>query len=97
MKPLDFIDVNVTQKHIKSGKANNCHHCPVALAVSESLKLSPENVNVRAGISQVYFNGGNEHTLYRMPEKATDFIHDFDIRNKVKPIKFRMTRIGEVD
>lgn len=83
----------VTAKHIKKGKRNEGHSCPIALAIREELdcaikaakKLGKEDTfKVDVGGAEIYI--GNDS--YIIPEKACKFIEKFDDGGTVKPFSF---------
>jgi hypothetical protein len=86
--------VEVKKKHIKNGKPEDCHLCPVALAIKDKLKIKQvENVEV-AGHEIIYiYKDEQEDTWqddyeYKCPRSVRRFVKKFDEGKDVKPFKF---------
>lgn len=83
------ITVNVTQEDIETGIANDCLHCPIALAISRELPSSfPKVRNSNAGLLG-RFSGWAD-----LPVQAQTFIELFDAGQSVAPITFDLTFDG---
>ena len=83
--------IAVTKKHIKDGKPEDSHKCPVALAIQDALKAQGiRNSDVSVDYKEIFIS----FTI--KPNKATaDFIEAFDqtydeTRAKVNPFEFEL-------
>lgn len=87
------IIVNVTQEHIDRGKRKSCEHCPIALAVLETLELSQDGPGgALLGVADSYVCFYNKDSYQsKLPPVAADFIDAFD-RDKgfVYPFSFEL-------
>lgn len=74
-----MIKVKVTKQHIKNGKQDNVHFCPIALAVRalgyKRVTVDSDNIITR-------------NACFSMPYEASDFVFDFDEFRPVKPFTF---------
>lgn len=81
------IYVVVTQEDIEEGIPAWSSKCPVALAISREvdgyITVGGGRMNVSAPSSDFYSSP--------LPERAQKFIEDFDMGNKVYPIRFPIT------
>jgi hypothetical protein len=93
MKKLTF-NVQVTKKDILKGIQQDCHECPVALAVARTFKS--ENVSVGGDSIEVETENG-EFFFHKVPKKVQKFIEKFDDignrtdRQKLKPFSFKLS------
>ena len=78
--------VTVTQEHIDNGWAMDACKCPIALALKE---MFPE--------TKIYVCGRDNPTtiridriIYEIPDKAIEFITDFDLSGHVEPFEFEL-------
>ena len=77
----------VTKRDIANGKPQECGSCPIALAVKRRFVI--RRVSIDGAIMKI---AGCE---YRTPQRASDFIYDFDgngqrSRRYIKPFKFKL-------
>jgi hypothetical protein len=85
--------VNVSQEHIRLGKATRCTRCPIALAL--------EGQHSREGWFWAVFSydavycreEGWASEVYALPETAQYFIQQFDAERSVAPFTFVMRQI----
>ena len=84
--PKEFT-VNVTQKDIDEGVAEDCYACPIALAAMRATGCKG------AGVSPYYLRlfYDNEEASYRLPRAAERFVLDFDEGKPVEPFSFTVT------
>ena len=78
------IRVTVTEKHIKDGARSSTISCPIALALQEQY----DTLDVRV----TGWSAGVDGALYSLSNKAEDFIHKFDTKEKVGPATFVFKR-----
>ena len=81
------ITVNVTQEDIETGIANDCLHCPIALAIHRSLPGSVPRVR----IGGVTLWGCNSSGVATLPDEAQSFIYHFDDGVVGAPFQFILT------
>lgn len=79
--------VIVTKEHIDNGVCGSSTNCPIAYALIE--KSSVKLRSVGSGFVEVV-NKKNETFLYILPQKARQFIEDFDDGKEVEPFSFEM-------
>ena len=84
------LTINVNEHDIKHGLIGVCHHCPIARAVRRAVgNITPGAVAVAPnGMS---FKDDKGYWTAKTPERAKQFINDFDDRKEVKPIRFTVT------
>lgn len=80
--------VNVTASHIRAGVKMSPTHCPVALAIRETLQLA-ENDKLLVDFNAYVFTG-TDQIEYRLPLIAREAILFFDREEKVGPFTFVM-------
>lgn len=74
MRPRLPVTFTVTRAHISCGKVEDCHECPVALAVTEACGRPAEVFS-----DWIYVQVGRRRWLAaRTPRAVTDFIDRFD-------------------
>ena len=76
--------IEVTEKHIRHGQRNTCHHCPIALAVND---ITNTETAVVSG-EDFCFGEGDDFKEYSLPQEARDFIKQFDDGELVHPFTF---------
>lgn len=76
--------IKITQDHITRGVRKNGCKCAMALALQESLNSKTIGVGLYAA-----FDTPNEK-LYKLSQKATDFIRKFDRGELVFPMTFNI-------
>ncbi len=74
--------VTITQEDIDQGERRNPHYCPMALALRRITGSYHVRVGYWASVDEVY---------YKLSERASNWIFDFDWQNTVKPTAFRLT------
>ena len=94
------LQIKITQKHIKKGKAGSCLKCPIALAVSEKINkwwpLQRYHVRVYTEsvvILNLWKKDGTEgyNQVAMLPQIAETFIKDFDYKRlPLKPFEFEL-------
>lgn len=67
--------LNITEKHIDSGRKGNCAHCPIALAVKEQF---PGFDDVQVYSFEIYVGRNIFLFTNECKERAKDFILAFD-------------------
>ncbi len=77
--------INVTQEHINNGEKFDCNKCPIALATKGTIFFL--SIIIR---QKKYNDPAYTFSEYDLPEKALDFISDFDYDKKVKPFSFNL-------
>ena len=89
--------VKVTRKHINKGLRFNSQYCPVALALTEQIKLGDKQYfRVCSDIADIYIKTGKiSYSIkpierYYLPIIAQLFIDDFDRGKFVMPIAFEL-------
>jgi hypothetical protein len=80
------VRIRVTEKHIDAGKPRKCNTCPIALAITDQTKATDVNV----GVDNVLISAGGSYAKVELPEKAENFIADFDEEKAVKPFSFAL-------
>lgn len=84
------ITIKVNRFHIHKGVKTNCRYCPIALAINKILKkqfkckvgrLMVDIINPHVG----YYN---LMSSFKIPNKASNFVDNFDHNQIVKPFKF---------
>lgn len=83
----------VTKKDIENGVARTSNSCPIALSLNRVAKRLgfKKGCRARVGITiaSLVFSSGRR-TPILLPEKAQQFISDFDSKRKVKPFSFEV-------
>lgn len=82
--------VPVKQTHIQSGVPQNCHKCPVALALNEAVLTRNGTFIVDRKIMGIV---GFPHKFYYQPRSVQRFVVDFDLGKKVKPFCFKLKEL----
>ena len=79
--------ISVTQEDIDLGKAMLCNECPIALAAKRAF---PDATGIRVYNHAMYVESGPVYSEYVLPERASNFIYNFDFggRNAVEPFEF---------
>lgn len=74
------VKIEVTQKHIDSGKRADCYYCPIALAImpKRTLLITPS----------LFFPLWGRETMKRLPREVRWFIASFDEKENVEPFSF---------
>ena len=85
------IKVNVTSDHIRHGIQQDCEKCPIALAVSETLRLIYQ-VAIGEDSIIVLDKRTNESYRWDMPQNVQDFISGFDNGFFCSPISFTILK-----
>lgn len=81
--------VNVTKKHINSGKRNNCYECPIALAIIDAVDCDTIYVDeTSVGYGYREDDGNTRRISHNLPRSAVRFIKRYDYEKSVKPFKF---------
>ena len=88
--------IHVTEAHISvahgflnTGATKRSTHCPVALAIQSAIGALPAEVSV--GPNQVDFLPLQGRMSARLlPNKAINFIYDFDSNHNVEPFEFEL-------
>lgn len=83
--------IKVEQKHIDAGRRMDGRECPVALAMTEQMKM-PIAV---MGFSYGYLVDGYTREVFRMPEEARARVHDFDNGKGMQPFEFELDDLPE--
>ena len=78
--------IQVTKADIDEGACGDCHGCPVALAIANTLKVASDNILVTPHTIQVL------GAAYRVPVRVQRFIRRFDGGSDVKPFAFQLRR-----
>lgn len=84
------LNIRVTKADIARGLKQNIHYCPIAMATKRCLR----EMGYRPGAAEVkiaddiQWNRYNGDLYGNMPNKASDFIDNFDGGNPVKPFNF---------
>lgn len=82
--------IRVTAEDIATGKKNDCWACPIAKAVTRTLRLSPDQQ-----MPGRFSVGGNyvriERQKYTLPRSAIRFIRRFDSEQDVEPFRFKLS------
>ena len=91
MSNKKIISIQVTEDHIKKGKRQSSHSCPIAIALKEQQK---EFISTSVGVR--YFDLSTKtHSYYgRMSKRAAQFVISFDNGLKVLPRRFRLAVIS---
>ena len=77
------MNIQVTQEHIKQGVRRDCHYCPVALALRETL--------TEANYTGVFSTGINvDGVMHPTIESVKDFMDAFDGGLPVEPFSFEL-------
>lgn len=80
---MKTITVNVTSEDILRGIRNNCHFCPIALALKRKLK------NQDAWVGPTEFFLGHSYDQYiDIPNICINFMSTFDEGKYVDPFSF---------
>lgn len=74
--------IKVTKKHIREGKRGFCRQCPVALALMNATNYK------RVFVSSYSWQLGSGKQSGTLPQRAQNFIEDFDGGKNVKPFSF---------
>ena len=78
--------IEVTQRDIKNGIVAKCDQCPIARAVNRATKTRKTTV----GKCTVTVRLNGRYYCMRLPDRAQDFIRDFDAHLQVKPFTFSL-------
>lgn len=84
-KPLKF---KITAKDIKTGEPYSHSLCPIANSLR---RYFGKGKTVGVSNYAVYVSEGNSVKVYRLNDKATNFIQRFDHSGKVKPTTITVT------
>lgn len=84
----ETMTVTVTQEDIKVGNPHSGTKCPIARALARHRGRNPIVGKHTAHFSSP-FDGW---ATYKLPQKAIDFVREFDKGSAVEPIKFRMRK-----
>ena len=74
--------VTITQEDIDQGERRNSHYCPIALALRRITGSYRVRVGYWASVDEVY---------YKLSERASNWIVNFDEQRAVGPTVFRLT------
>jgi hypothetical protein len=80
--------ISVTQKHIDSGRQQNCFLCPIAKAITEAVA---GKLHIIVQPNRVEFKGmewGGGWRTIELPNSAKEFIKKFDAGKVVEPFDF---------
>lgn len=92
--------INVTQKHIIDGAKGGCHSCPVALAITDTLKYY--NINTiyypQVGSTRISLIHHDTNILKYIAQfenvdvmmRINNFIRDFDAGLPAQPFNFNI-------
>ena len=80
------MNISVTRADINEGLVSNCHQCPIALAIHNTLKVELNDIVVTPAKISVL------NVKYETPVRAARFIRKFDGGDKVQPFTFRLRR-----
>jgi hypothetical protein len=81
----DPIEITVLPSDIAAGVKEDCHNCPIALAVKRAF---PAATHVTVDGQCIDFNHGKQHFYWASSDAIDEFIADFDEGVVVKPFKF---------
>lgn len=81
-------NVSVTLDHIRKGVQNNCHLCPVAIAIREAWPTPLKLTDVDVTINHVIITGVHDDAILGLPGPASQFIERFDKGQTVYPFEF---------
>lgn len=79
--------VSVRQRHIAFSPPQHPELCPIARALMD---LGWTNISVGAFNVTMQMPNSKQWYLYLLPEKARNFIRDFDAGQPVEPFEFEM-------
>lgn len=83
-----FMKIEVKQEHIEKGKRQDACHCPVALAIKDTVKVKFVYVHLfEINLKKKWARKAVEITLSKKVEK---FVKKFDDGKKVKPFSFEL-------
>ncbi len=78
---IDKVTIEITDKHINS--AYNSNYSPLEIAVSESLKIDVDRVEVKRDKVYIWMYDDSDYVLYRYDEesyvKVYDFLNEWDL------------------
>lgn len=78
---VDKVTIEITDKHINS--AYNSNYSPLEIAVSESLKIDVDRVEVKRDKVYIWMYDDSDYVLYRYDEesyvKVYDFLNEWDL------------------
>jgi hypothetical protein len=77
--------INVTDFHIRHGRAGHCEKCPIALALVD---LGCRNVIVDG--DEVFFTYEGQYYHCNLPEEAAEFIEWFDSEETAHSFSFEL-------
>ena len=78
------LKIQVKQKHIKAGRINDGGNCPIALACRDAAIVCP-NVSTM----WISYRGSDYYRRSTpLPQKAIEFVDNFDNGKPVKPFSF---------
>lgn len=75
--------INVTQKHIDSGRVANCFSCPLALALTEALSEP-------CWVGLTLWGKVSNETKFNLQRGVIQFRRNFDDGEPVKPFSFEV-------
>jgi len=87
----DYMEIDVTEEHIKNGTPNSASYCPIALAIKEKL------INDGVVSLIVHHLGTSIETVegvrfFDMDNEARKFIGNFDNGKMVDPFTLKLSR-----
>ena len=78
---IDKVTIEITDKHINS--AYNSNYNPLEIAVSESLKIDVDRVEVKPDKVYIWMYDDSDYVLYKYDEdsyiKVYDFLNEWDL------------------
>lgn len=94
MKSKRLTVVNVSARHIADGDQGDCHSCPVALAITETVReeLEVHVMHTDVEVGELFTCGGSQRI--GLPFAVRQWIAEFDRRRPVVPLSF-VLRIRE--
>lgn len=78
--------IEVKERHILTGKRDDCSSCPIALSIFEKTGLPIEV----AGDDDIHIGANNYVVANDDIDKVSKFICDFDKGERVQPIDFEI-------
>lgn len=91
MNPTLHITVN--QEDINSGVAGDCENCPIARAAIRAVAQQPDVLGTDTCAVEVlddilFVRARSRRHEGRLPERAREFVEDFDSKEEVRPFEF---------
>lgn len=84
--------ISVTARDIERGDPLNSLQCPIALACKRTFKRKAEVDGFTAEVKMK-----NKTKVFELPEKAQNFVDDFDAGRTVKPFSFTLKEVKSND